>query len=130
MAAQRKAASGAEAIFTRVDRGAARTRGDARLAQDGDGLARGERGFDRTQLGIDLREGGELREHERVVALPEAVEVEDETPEVAVGELPRLAQEACATAHAAARAEACGGLGWGRDAGARGLLRVLGGGRG
>ena len=43
---------------------------------------------------VDLTEGVELVEHERVVALPEPVQVVDEAAEVAVGELARLAQEA------------------------------------
>ena len=52
------------------------------------------------------RERRELRGDELVAALAEALHLEDETPEVAVGELARLAQEAQPAAHAAARAEA------------------------
>ena len=89
-----------------MDGGAARAGGDAGLAQDGDGLALAEGGFERAQLGVDVPERGELGQHERVVALAEAVQVEDEPAEVAVGELARLAQEARAAADAAARAEA------------------------
>ena len=88
-----------------MDRRAARAGGDAGVAQDGHRLVLGERAFERAQLGVDLAERRELGEHERVVALAEAVEVEDQAAEVAVGELARLAQEARAAAHAPTLAE-------------------------
>ena len=87
-------------------------------------------GLERAQLGVDAGERAQLGEHQRVVALSEAVQVEDEPAEVAVGELARLAQEARAAAHATARAEArrCRGRGERPSAGcppaaARGRLR-------
>jgi len=88
-----------------VDRGAARARGDACLAQNGDRLALAERAFDRSQLAVDLRERGQLREYQRVVALPEAMQVEHQPAEVAIGELTCLAQEARTAACATARLE-------------------------
>jgi hypothetical protein len=62
--------------------------------------------FEPTQLGIDLAQRRKLGEHQRVVALAEAVQIEYEPPEIAIGELACLAQEACATTHASALAEA------------------------
>jgi hypothetical protein len=61
-----------------VDRRAARTRGDARLAQDGQRLAFSEGGLQRAQLAVDTAERAQLGAHERVVALAEAVQVEDQ----------------------------------------------------
>src|SRR5208283_1705017 len=46
----------------------------------------------------DALERGQLREHERVVALPEAMQVEHEPTEIAVGELTGPAQVARAPA--------------------------------
>jgi hypothetical protein len=89
-----------------VDRRAARARRHARLAKDRDGLARGERGFDRAQLGVDLRERRELREDEVVIARSEAMKAEDEAAEIAIRELASLAQEPRPAARATARAEA------------------------
>ena len=80
--------------------------------------------LERAQLGVDLAERVQLGEHERVVALAEAVQVEDEPAEVAVGELARLAQEARAAARAPARAEA-GLLGGGCSRPALGGLAVV-----
>ena len=105
-AVHREPAVGAEAVLAAVDRRAARAGGDAGVAQDGHRLVLGEGAFERAQLDVDLAERRELGEHERVVALAEAVEVVDQTAEVAVGELARLAQEARAAAHAPALAEA------------------------
>ena len=63
----------------------------------------------------------ELGHHEGVVALPEAVQIEDQPAEITVGELARLAQEARAPARAPARAEArLGGSGASARAGACG----------
>ena len=119
--AHRQPAVGAEAVFAAVDRGAAGARGDAGLAQDGDWPALLQGAFERAQLGVDVAERGQLGEHEGVVALPEAVQVEDQAAEVAVGELARLAQEAGAAARATARSEAgrLGGGGGVRRAGSR-----------
>ena len=58
------------------------------------GLWCDERPLESPQLAVDVAERVELVEHERVVALPEAVQVEDQSSEVAVGELAGLAQEA------------------------------------
>ena len=98
-------AVGAEAVLAAVDRRAARAGGDAGVAQDRHRLVLGEGAFERAQLGVDVAERRELGEHQRVVALAEAVQVEDQAAEVAVGELARLAQEARAAAHAPALAE-------------------------
>jgi hypothetical protein len=106
-AAHRQPAVGAEAVFAAVDRGAARAGGDAGLAQDGDGATLAECAFQRPQLGVDMPDRGQLGEHQRVVALAEAMQVEHEPTEVSVGELTRLAQEprtaTCATARSKAR---------------------------
>ena len=98
-----------------MDRGAAWAGGDAGVAQHRHRLVLGEGAFERAQLGVDLTERAELGEHERVVALAEAVQVVDQPAEVAIGELARLAQEARAAAHAPALAEA------GRSGGQRGI---------
>jgi hypothetical protein len=74
-----------------VNRRAARAGGDAGVAQDRYRLALGERGFERAQLGVDVSERAELGDHQRVVTLAEAVQVEDQPAEVAVGELTSLA---------------------------------------
>ena len=103
VAADRQPAVGAEAVFACVDGGAARTGGDAGLAQHGDRLALLQRAFERAQLAVDAIEHAQLGDHQWVVALAEAVQVEDQPAEVAVGELTGLAQEA----HAPARAPAC-----------------------
>jgi hypothetical protein len=76
-----------------VDGGAARTGGDAGLAQHRHGLALLEGALHASQLSIDVTEGGQLGEYEGIVSLAEAVEVEDEAPEVTIGELPSLTQE-------------------------------------
>jgi hypothetical protein len=89
-----------------VDGRAAGAGGDPGLAQDGHGLAVGQRGLQRSQLGVDVRERRQLGHHQGVVPLAEAVEVEDEAAEVAVGELARLAQEAHAPAGTPSGAEA------------------------
>lgn len=62
--------------------------------------------FESAQLGVDLAQRRELGEHQRVVALAEAVQIEHEPTEIAIGKLARLAQKARATAHAPALAEA------------------------
>lgn len=62
--------------------------------------------FESAQLGVDLTQRRKLGEHQRVVALTEAMQIEYESTEIAIGELARLAQEACATTHASALAEA------------------------
>jgi hypothetical protein len=74
-----------------MNRRAARTGGDAGVAQDRHRLALGERGFERAQLGVDVPERAELGDHQRVIALAEAVQVEDQPAEVAIGELASLA---------------------------------------
>jgi hypothetical protein len=63
-------------------------------------------GFERAQLGIDATERGELGDHQRIVTLAEAVQVENQSAEVAIGKLASLAQEAHAAANTPARAEA------------------------
>src|SRR6185437_5962714 len=68
-----------------------------------------QRGFQLAHLGVHLAQRGELGEHQRVVALPEAVQIEHEPAEVAISELARLAQEARPAAHAATLTKA-GGL--------------------
>src|SRR5207302_834437 len=98
-----------EAVFGAVDGCAARARRHASLAQHGDGPVLAERRFEASQLAVDAFDRRELGEHEWVVALAEAVEVEDEAAEVAVGQLASLAQEARAAANAPAREEAGGG---------------------
>jgi hypothetical protein len=97
MAAHRHPAVRAELVLAAVDRSAARTCGDAGLAQDRHRPPVGEHVFQSPDLPVDLPERGELCEHERVVALSEAVQVEDEAAEVSVGELSRLAQKREAT---------------------------------
>ena len=106
VATERQPAVGAEAVLAAVDRRAARAGGDTGFAQDRDGLALGQRRLQRAQLGVDVPERVELGDHQSVVALAEAVQVEDEAAEVAIGELTCLAQEARAPAHASARSEA------------------------
>jgi len=89
-----------------VDRRASGAGGDAGLVQDGHGPTFLQSGLKRGQLGVDLAERVQLCHHQRVVALPEAVQGEDQAAEVAVGELTRPAQKADATANTPARAEA------------------------
>lgn len=105
MRSKRKAAVGAEPIFAGVDGGAASARRDARLPQHRHSSALAQRVFDRPQLGVDVAERRQLRHHERVVPLAEPMEVEDKSAQIAVGELPRLAQEPKPPAHAPACAE-------------------------
>ena len=57
-------------------------------------------------LGVDVSERRQLRQHQRVVALAEAMQVEDEASEVAIGELACLAQEADPAANPPPRDEA------------------------
>ncbi len=105
-----------------MDRRAAGARGDAGLAQHGDGPTFSQRVFKCTQLGIDVSERRQLGEDQSVVALSEPVQVEDQAAEVAVAELACLAQEARAAPYAAAGAEADG---LGCRSGAGGLLVLL-----
>jgi hypothetical protein len=100
-----EAAVGAEAVAAAVDRRAARAGGDAGLAHDRHRLTLSQGCLEYAQLGVDVAERGELGDHQRVVALAKAVQVEDQPAEVAVGKLARLAQEARATAHTPAGAE-------------------------
>jgi len=95
----------AEAVLAAVDRGASGAGGDAGLVQDRHGPTFFQGGLQRDQLGVDLAECVQLRHHQRVVALPEAVQGEDQAAEVAVGELTSPAQKAGATANTPARAE-------------------------
>jgi hypothetical protein len=122
MAAHRQPAVGAEPILAAVDGRAAGACGDPRHAQDRYGLALSERGLERAKLAVDLTERAQLREHERVVSLAEAMQVEDQATEVAIGELAGLAQKARTAAQAAARPEARR-LGARLGAGGRVLLR-------
>jgi hypothetical protein len=92
-------------VFAAVDRGAAGAGGYARFVQHRQRLMLLQSALELTQLRIDLGEGAQLGEHERVVALAEAVQIEDKAPEVAVGELAGLAEEANTSAHAPARSE-------------------------
>jgi hypothetical protein len=89
-----------------VDRGAARARGDAHFAQHGHGPAIVQRVFELAQLRVDLAQRRELGEHERIVALTEAMQVEHQSTEVAVGELAPLAQKTRSTTHASTLAKA------------------------
>jgi hypothetical protein len=89
-----------------VDRRAARAGSESSLAQDRHRLALAQGRFERTQLGVYVAQRAELAQHELVVSLVEAMQVEHEPAEVAVGELAYLAQEADAAAQAAARREA------------------------
>jgi hypothetical protein len=90
-----------------VDRRAAGTCCDAGLAQDGHRPTLSQHAFERTQLGIDMGDRCQLGEDQRVVALSEAVQVEDEAPEIAIAELARFAQKTRAPSGATPRAKAC-----------------------
>jgi hypothetical protein len=85
-----------------VDRRTAGTCGDTRLAQNGDRSALSQHVFERTQLSVDVPERCQLRQDERIVALSEPVQVEDQPAEVAIAKLPGLAQEARAPSCASA----------------------------
>ncbi len=61
--------------------------------------------LERAQLVVDLAERAQLGHHQRIVSLSVAVEGEDETAEVAVGELAGPSQKANATAQTPAGAE-------------------------
>jgi hypothetical protein len=99
-----------------VDRGAAGAGGHAGFVQDRHGPALLEGALELTQLGIHLAESAQLGEDQRVVALSEAVQVEDQAAQVAVAELPCFAEEAQAPAHPPARPESMGS----------GILAVIG----
>ena len=88
-----------------MNRGAAWTGRYAGLAQDRDRLALLQSGLDRAQLPVDVAESRQLGEHERIVALAELMEVEDQASEVSIGELAGLAQEANAPTSTTTRAE-------------------------
>lgn len=113
MAIHREPAVGAEAILAAVNRRAARASGNAGVTQHGYRPMLAECSFERPQLGVDLPERSELAHYESIVALAEAVEVEDQTTEIAVGELAGLAQEARAATHPPTLAEARGSCGHG-----------------
>jgi hypothetical protein len=70
-----------------------------------DRLAFLQRVLECAKLGVELAERVQLGQHERVIALTEAMEVEDEPTEIAVGQLTRLAQKAGAPPRAAAGTE-------------------------
>jgi hypothetical protein len=89
-----------------VDGGTSRARDHTRLAQRGDASALLESPFQRAQLAVDRRERPELGQYERVVALREAVQLEDQTAQIPVGELARPAQEAQTAPHTTALGEA------------------------
>jgi hypothetical protein len=89
-----------------VDRGAARAGADAGLAENRHRGTLSQRRFERAQLAVDVAEGVQLVEDERVVSLAEAVQVEDEPAEIAIRELAGLAQEAHAPSYAPSRGEA------------------------
>jgi predicted dinucleotide-utilizing enzyme len=93
-------------VVAAVERRAAWAGGDAGLVQDRHRLVLSQGALERPQLGVDVAERAQLGDHERVVALSEAVQIEDQPAEVAIGELTRLAQEARAPARSATRAEA------------------------
>jgi len=99
-------AARAEAVVAAVNRGTARACGDPDFAQHRHRPVVAQAVFEPAQLGVDLTQRGELGEDQRVVALAEAVQVEYESAEIAVGKLARLAQEAGATTHAPALTEA------------------------
>jgi hypothetical protein len=118
-----------------VNRGTARARRDPDFAQHRHRPVVAQAVFKPAQLGVDLAQRRELGEHQRVVALAKAVQIEYEPTEIAVGKLARLAQEACATTHAPALTEAGRRRGLlGRGLGLRrllpGVLRNAIGGRG
>ena len=104
--ADRESTVRAEVIFAGVDRRAPRTSCDAGLPQDGHRPTLPQHAFQRAQLGVDVPERRQLGENQRVVALPEAVQVEHQPAKVAIAELARPAQEARTAPGAAARAEA------------------------
>lgn len=104
-AAHRHPARRAEAVIAAMDRRASRTGGDARLTQHGDAAALPESALERAQFGVDAVQGRELGGDQGVVTLSEAVQIEDESAEIAVSELPCLEQKMNASADAPAVAE-------------------------
>jgi hypothetical protein len=103
---ERQPAAGAEAVVAAVNRGAARAGGDPNFAQHCHRPTIVQAVFESAQFGVDLAQRRKLGENQRVVALAEAVQIEYEPTEIAVGELACLAQEAGAATHAPALAEA------------------------
>jgi hypothetical protein len=99
-------ASRTEAVVAAVDRCAARACGDAGLAQHADALALPERLLQCAQLPVDVIQRRQLGGNQLVVALAEAVQVEHQPAEIAISELPCLAQKTQAAADAAPLAEA------------------------
>src|SRR4051794_31446811 len=104
--AELRAALRAEPGVAAVQRAAAGAGGDAGLAQLDDVAALVEHALDRAQLAVDGVQGGELAQHELVVAAPEAVQVEGQAAEVAEAELADAAQVAQPPPEPAAVAEA------------------------
>jgi hypothetical protein len=89
-----------------VNCGTARARRDPDFTQHRHRSVVTQAAFESAQLGVDLAQCRKLGEHQWIVALAKAVQIEYEPTEIAVGKLARLAQEAGATTHASALAEA------------------------
>jgi hypothetical protein len=79
--------------------------GDAGVSQYRHRLMLGEGSFECTQLSVDVSKGAELGDNQRIIALAEAVQIENESTEIAVGKLASLAQKASAAAHTSALTE-------------------------
>lgn len=77
-------------ILAAVNGGAAGAGGDSGFAQDRDGVALLQGPLKGAQLAVELLEDVQLGDHQGVVALAEAMQVEHQSAEVAVGELARL----------------------------------------
>jgi hypothetical protein len=89
-----------------VNRRTARTGSDPNFAQDRHRPVVTQGVFEPAQLGVDLAQRRKLGEHQWIVALAKAVQIEYEPTEIAVGKLSRLAQEARTTTHAPALTKA------------------------
>jgi hypothetical protein len=89
-----------------MNRGAAWARRNPNFAQHCHWPVVAQTVFEPAQLSVDLAQRRKLGEHQWVVALAKAVQIEYESTEIAVGKLARLAQEAGTTAHAPTFAKA------------------------
>jgi hypothetical protein len=102
---ERQSAAGAEAVVAAVNRGTAWARRNPNFTQHRHRPVIVQAVFEPAQLGVDLTQRRKLGEHQRVVALAEAVQIEYEPTEITVGKLACLAQETGAATHAPALAE-------------------------
>jgi hypothetical protein len=93
-------AARAEAVVAAVYRRTAWTGGYSSLTQHRDAPLFLQGALQRPQLRVDVSECGELGDNQLVVALTEAMQIEDQATEVAVGQLACLAQEMQTPAHA------------------------------